>query len=121
MWVYHIEKCTWECIQESSDSSADGGASGMETDSQVKGSAPSRRFGYVSVVHNGKLVIFGGFNGTSWLSDTHEFSFATKTWREIPARGTVPTARSCPAWAKDDTHVFIHVRFGFSGRFRSLW
>jgi hypothetical protein len=24
---------------------------------------PSRRFGYVSVVHNNKLVLFGGFDG----------------------------------------------------------
>ena len=43
-----------------------------------------------------------------WLHDMWEFNFATKSWREIEARGTLPSVRSCPAWAKDDTHVYIH-------------
>lgn len=37
----------------------------------------------------------------------YEFDFATKTWTEISARGALPSVRSCPAWAKDDTHVYI--------------
>jgi hypothetical protein len=53
-----------------------------------------------------------GFNGTAWLNDMYEFVFATKTWREVAARGTVPSARSCPAWAKDDKKIYIHVRVG---------
>lgn len=73
----------------------------------VRGKVPSRRFGYVSVVHEGKLVLWGGFDGTRWLNDMFEFDFATKTWTEIQAKGAFPTARSCPAWAKDDTHVYI--------------
>ena len=28
----------------------------------VQGKVPTRRFGYVSVVHNGKFVLFGGFD-----------------------------------------------------------
>lgn len=36
------------------------------------------------------------------------FDFATKTWSEIQASGVLPSVRSCPAWAKDDTHVYIH-------------
>lgn len=62
---FSLETSSWTCLQESSESGADGGGQGgdaavMENDSQVRGSVPSRRFGYVSVVHNGKLVIFGG-------------------------------------------------------------
>ena len=68
---------------------------------------PSRRFGYVSVVHNNKFVLFGGFDGSRWLNDMYEFDFCTKTWREIHANGQLPSVRSCPAWAKDDTHVYI--------------
>jgi hypothetical protein len=71
LWRYDIETALFECIQESSDSSADGGGSVMETDSQVKGSAPSRRFGYVSVVHDGKLVIFGGTCWILWVGLTN--------------------------------------------------
>ena len=32
----------------------------------VQGRVPSRRFGYISVVHDNKLVLFGGFDGSSW-------------------------------------------------------
>jgi leucine-zipper-like transcriptional regulator 1 len=35
------------------------------------------------------------------------FDFPTATWTEIQALGTLPSARSCPAWAKDATHVYI--------------
>jgi len=70
-------------------------------------SVPTRRFGYVSVVHNGKFVLFGGFDGTRWLNDMYEFDFETKMWRQIHARGQLPSVRSCPAWAKDDTNVYI--------------
>jgi leucine-zipper-like transcriptional regulator 1 len=35
------------------------------------------------------------------------FDFPTATWTEIQANGLVPSARSCPAWAKDSTHVYI--------------
>jgi hypothetical protein len=69
---------------------------------------PSRRFGYVSVVHDNKFVLFGGFDGARWLNDMFEFDLGTKTWMRIEARGTLPSMRSCPAWAKDDRFVYIH-------------
>lgn len=68
---------------------------------------PSRRFGYVSVVHQGKFVLFGGFDGTRWLNDTYVFDFASNTWTEVEARGDLPSVRSCPAWAKDDRYVYV--------------
>jgi hypothetical protein len=69
---------------------------------------PSRRFGYVSVVHDNKFVLFGGFDGSRWLNDMFEFDLGTKLWMRIEARGTLPSMRSCPAWAKDDRYVYIH-------------
>jgi len=71
------------------------------------GTPPSRRFGYVSVVHDNKFVLFGGFDGTKWLNDMYEFDFSTKVWKCIQARGQLPSVRSCPAWAKDDHYVYI--------------
>ena len=38
------------------------------------------------------------------------FDFATKTWSEIQASGLLPSVRSCPAWAKDETHVVRYRR-----------
>ena len=69
---------------------------------------PSRRFGYVSVVHNNKFILWGGFDGNQWLNDMYEFDFERRKWREIRARGQLPSVRSCPAWCKDDKYVYIH-------------
>ena len=93
------------------------GRVGQPTSSSPSSSeGPSRRFGYVSVVHNNKFVLFGGFDGARWLNDMFEFDLGTKTWKRIEARGTLPSMRSCPAWAKDDRYVYIH---GVSLAFRS--
>ena len=96
LWVFDIAQSHWTCIQESSDPN-----SGDDT------SGPSRRFGYVSVVHRNKFVLFGGFDGVLWLNDMWEFNFDTREWRLVQARGELPSARSCPAWAQDDSHVYI--------------
>jgi hypothetical protein len=111
LWMFDIDTQRWTCIQESSDPQADDTQSAlgdpMPFGNVVRGRVPSRRFGYVSVVHNHKFVLFGGFDGSRWLNDMYEFDFATKTWTEVRARGALPSVRSCPAWAKDDTHVYI--------------
>ena len=112
LWMFDIDTQRWTCIQESSDPrSTDDSQSALgdlpSHRSVARGRVPSRRFGYVSVVHNNKFVLFGGFDGSRWLNDMYEFDFGTNTWREIVARGSLPSVRSCPAWAKDDTHVYI--------------
>eukprot|EP00980_Cylindrotheca_fusiformis_P017849 scaffold5653_cov147-Cylindrotheca_fusiformis.AAC.11 len=104
LWKFDIESHRWTCIQKSSvihDSDES-----LNSDA-MRGNVPSPRFGYVSVVHNDKLVLFGGFDGSRWLSDMYVFDFQTKQWREVAAKGKLPSPRSCPAWAKDDTHVYI--------------
>lgn len=110
LWMFDIDTRRWTCIQESSDprpTDDSQSALGGGPRSGSRGRVPSRRFGYVSVVHSNKFVLFGGFDGSRWLNDMYEFDFGTKTWREVVARGTLPSERSCPAWAKDDTHVYI--------------
>lgn len=77
----------------------------------LHGRIPTRRFGYVSVVHNNKLVLWGGFDGSRWLNDMFVFDFSTKSWIEVHAKGALPSVRSCPAWAKDETHVYIQGNF----------
>lgn len=98
LWVFDLASKRWTCIQESSDPT-----NGAESATKV----PSRRFGYVSVVHRNKFILFGGFDGSSWLNDMWEFSFETKEWKCVQARGQLPSARSCPAWVQDDSHVYI--------------
>jgi Galactose oxidase, central domain len=91
LWKYDIETKHWTCIQESSGPSAvrsgDTSTTNIEMAARnenneprpqlnamilrnagsggippVQGKVPTRRFGYVSVVHNGKFVLFGGFD-----------------------------------------------------------
>jgi hypothetical protein len=77
LWKFDIDSHRWTCIQESSDprpadetnmaiGNYDGEVAGGGEVPGVRGRVPSRRFGYISVVHDNKLVLFGGFDGTSW-------------------------------------------------------
>jgi hypothetical protein len=108
LWCFDITTQRWTCIQESSDASEDASNSALGRLGEGAGQGPSRRFGYVSVVHNNKFVLFGGFDGSRWLNDMFEFDLNTNTWKTIQAIGQLPSVRSCPAWAKDDTYVYIH-------------
>uniref|UniRef100_A0A6V2E5J1 Uncharacterized protein n=1 Tax=Ditylum brightwellii TaxID=49249 RepID=A0A6V2E5J1_9STRA len=121
LWMFDIDTQRWTCIQESSDprphtNDDSNSALGDHPRPRLGSTVPSRRFGYVSVVHNNKFVLFGGFDGSRWLNDMYEFDFETKTWTEILARGQLPSVRSCPAWAKDETHVYIQG--GYDGERR---
>lgn len=134
LWKYDIPSKRWTCIQESSDTGAADEASALMEDvsnqaadavagnsRQVRGKVPSRRFGYVSVVHAGKLIVWAGFDGSRWLNCMYEFDFATKNWSEIQGRGVLPSVRSCPAWAKDDTHVYIQGGYDGISRLSDFW
>ena len=114
LWKFDIETSRWTCLQESSDpdpaiDDAMGGVgrAGGSLAAQNRRVAPSRRFGYVSVVHEGKFILFGGFDGTRWLNDMFVFDFETNKWTEVEPRGDLPSVRSCPAWAKDDRYVYV--------------
>ena len=116
LWVFDIKSKRWECIQESSDPNVDMAL--LASDIHNSGTVPSRRFGYVSVVHNNKFVLFGGFDGSKWLNDMWEFSFETKRWRLIQPRGQMPSVRSCPAWCSctDERHAgILYIIGGYDG------
>jgi len=125
LWMFDIDTQRWTCIQESSDeyNGGSGGhnleqgdhslavaaaAGGNNIVNNSNSSGPSRRFGYVSVVHDNKFVLFGGFDGTRWLNDMFEFDLITNTWKTVQASGRLPSVRSCPAWIKDENYVYIH-------------
>jgi hypothetical protein len=59
------------------------------------------------VVHGHKFVLFGGYDGATWLNDTHEFDFRTCLWRQVAPSGRVPSVRSCPSWCTDGGRVFV--------------
>ena len=117
LWTFSIDTNKWTCLMQNSDGddpdAATGGTDSLVRHPTIRGSVPSRRFGYVSIVHNNKLIIIFGFDGQRWRNDAYEFSFETRAWREIEAKGALPSVRSCPAWAVSSTHCYVHG--GYNG------
>lgn len=112
LWKFDIDAKRWTCIQETGSSSetddatAAVGLAGVAAKAAAR-KRPTPRFGYVSVVHDNKLILWGGFDGARWMNDMFVFCFDTLTWSQIEQNGTLPSVRSCPAWAKDEKYVYI--------------
>jgi leucine-zipper-like transcriptional regulator 1 len=60
------------------------------------------------VVHQNTLIVWGGFDGIRWLNDLHRFDFRTSRWEQLHQNeAMIPSPRSCPAWAKEGSCVYI--------------
>eukprot|EP00930_Biecheleria_cincta_P013394 TRINITY_DN11964_c0_g1_i1.p1 TRINITY_DN11964_c0_g1~~TRINITY_DN11964_c0_g1_i1.p1 ORF type:complete len:509 (+),score=49.41 TRINITY_DN11964_c0_g1_i1:181-1707(+) len=81
-----------------------------------RGAVPSTRFGYVSSVHGDFMYIFGGYDGSAWLTDTHDFDFERGIWNSTHVQGFVPSGRSCPSWATHKGSVYLFG--GYDGTHR---
>lgn len=71
------------------------------------GAPPSTRFGYVSAVWSDFFILFGGYDGSNWLNDMHEFDFTRQKWSRIEPKTEPPSARSCPSWAAYKNSIFL--------------
>jgi len=140
LWSFDVTRNRWTCIQESSDSKhsdiTDEIGAGLRIPMAGEGplirneevehlnrsgrsmsrKRPCCRFGYVSVTHNNNFILWGGFDGTDWLNDMYIFNFESSKWTEIEQLGTLPSRRSCPAWAKDENFIYLHG--GYDGNER---
>ena len=56
------------------------------------GTKPSARQAHSSVVYNGKMVVFGGYDG-SHKNDTWTLDLTTFAWALLTTTGTKPSAR----------------------------
>eukprot|EP00536_Pseudo-nitzschia_multiseries_P007689 jgi/Psemu1/196219/e_gw1.183.83.1 len=133
LWSFDVTTNRWTCIQESLDTKQEQEQeqeqqSDVDVDhfnftnneigagGRVQLRRPCCRFGYVSATHNNKFILWGGFDGTDWLNDMYVFDFESSRWTEIEQFGTVPSRRSCPAWAKDERYIYLHG--GYDGNER---
>ena len=71
-----------------------------------KGAVPSTRFGYVSSGHGDFMYVFGGYDGSAWLNDTHDFDYERGLWSATNVQGFIPSGRSCPSWATHKGSVY---------------
>jgi N-acetylneuraminic acid mutarotase len=74
----------------------------------LAGTVPSVRYAHTATVIDGKMYIFGGHTGSSYLNDLHVYDPAARTWTNLsyPLFGSAPSAR------------LYHMAFGAYGK---LW
>ena len=65
--------------------------------------APPGRIGHVMAEHDGKILIWGGYNG-DWLSDLWIYDTLSNSWREIP---TDVKGRTSSAFASYGNFLYI--------------
>lgn len=82
----------------------------------TSGSAPSARSNAAAVVDiaGGRLVVFGGFNGTTALNDLYALDLTTNQWSALTAGGPSPEARQGMLAVYDPVHRAL-VLFGGAG------
>ncbi|KAG7346391.1 galactose oxidase [Nitzschia inconspicua] len=116
LWKFDIATQRWTCLEESTpdmvNEEDETNAAGMGMPQQVVNASttsqrPSCRFGYVSVVYDNKLVLWGGFDGQRWLNDMYVYDFGSSLWSQVQQFGTLPSIRSCPASAAEGKYLYI--------------
>jgi len=94
---------------------------------EPKGTPPSSRFGYVSAAYHDpvsgrkELVLFAGYDGTTWLNDMNVYSFVTGEWTVRRQHGEVPSIRSCPSWARFEDKVYVFGGYDGVQRMNDFW
>eukprot|EP00948_MAST-09A_sp_MAST-9A-sp1_P001266 g1266.t1 len=90
-----------------------------------RGSYPSPRFGFVAAATHDHFLVFGGYDGRSWLNDMHSYSFITGTWDTDEAlqdiSGDVPSCRSCPSWSTFKDHIYVFGGYDGEKRMNDLY
>lgn len=74
LWEFNLSTMTWRQVVA------------------LHGRAPSPRHSHAAVVHQHKIFLFGGYDG-SYKSDLHEYDITLARWSPIPAAGRRPRAR----------------------------
>lgn len=83
----------------------------------VSGGSPSQRMGHkiVYISKTKKFIMFGGYNGSSYLNDLWEFNPATNSWTQLTPSGGPPPARAYHCMAYNNYHNEVWVYGGFNG------
>ena len=91
--------------------------------STVDEQTPSPRFGFACGVVDGKFVLFGGYDGKSWLSDTFEWDGlwkqVTDPFQAFTSSRLHPRSGSCSAVV--DAGLLVFGGHDGDKRFNDLW
>ena len=84
----------------------------------LNGLAPSPRDRLAATTHKESMYIFGGFDGTSRVSDFWRFDTSRNSWHLVDAvSGTIPSARHSHAAVEWSGKIYI--LFGYDGNYRN--
>lgn len=81
----------------------------------VQGMQPPARYAHTATLMGNKLIIFGGFNGRSYLDDLSVLDTSTMSWYVPVVKGTPPSARYAHTATPVGSKLFI---FGGCGENR---
>lgn len=81
----------------------------------VQGMQPPARYAHTATLMGNKLIIFGGFNGRSYLDDLNVLDTSTMSWYVPVVKGTPPSARYAHTATPVGSKLFI---FGGCGENR---
>ncbi|CAM9089696.1 unnamed protein product [Chrysoparadoxa australica] len=101
---FSLKTRTWRCVEPANPQEV-----------------PVSRFGYVSAAHGNFFVLFGGYDGTTWLNDVHRFDFSTSMWEAVCTTGDIPSIRSCPSWCKEGSTVWVFGGYDGVQRMNDLY
>ncbi|XP_026194508.1 RING finger protein B [Cyclospora cayetanensis] len=69
--------------------------------------AAMRRYVAAANPLKGSILLFGGYDGCSWLNDLNQLNPQSLEWRPVHQRGLIPSGRSCPAAATHEQGLFL--------------
>ncbi|GBG28284.1 Kelch domain-containing protein 10 [Hondaea fermentalgiana] len=93
LWEFRIRESRW-----------------VEIKTADEGYRPIGRYFHACGIHGDLFYVFGGYQGAQRLNDMHQFSFTTRTWRQLKITGEVPSGRSSLV-----AHVYENSFFVFGG------
>eukprot|EP00512_Aurantiochytrium_limacinum_P009530 CAMPEP_0171543530 /NCGR_PEP_ID=MMETSP0960-20121227/2984_1 /TAXON_ID=87120 /ORGANISM="Aurantiochytrium limacinum, Strain ATCCMYA-1381" /LENGTH=830 /DNA_ID=CAMNT_0012091213 /DNA_START=307 /DNA_END=2799 /DNA_ORIENTATION=- len=76
---------------------------------------PIGRYFHACGIHGDLFYVFGGYQGAQRLNDMHQFSFTTRSWRQMKTTGDVPSGRSSLVAHVHNNSFFVFG--GYNGRF----
>lgn len=95
------------------------------TDLAPSGAVPDARYTHSMVYDpsSGRVILFGGWSGSTGMSDTWAYDPAVNTWTELAPSGSAPMARQAHAmvYDPDTATILLFGGWGDEDLFNDVW
>jgi N-acetylneuraminic acid mutarotase len=106
MWSYDLATSTWK---------------GLDTGGNPPAARALHAVAYLP--DTGKLLMFGGYDGSVYMGDTWAYDIASGTWTDLAPSGNVPKARDGHSLVYDTSDKKVYLFGGWNGakEFNDTW